>query len=62
MSRPAATKALIHAAAMDCALRSMRAAGRKAMSDADRDAYDVEFERLVDAIGGIDAWVDLPSK
>jgi hypothetical protein len=56
------TKALIYAAATDAAVRNMRSAGRAVMSDEDRDAYQIEFDRIVAAIGGIDAWVDLPSK
>lgn len=60
--RPALTKALIYAAALDAGLRNMRAAGRTAMNDADRDAADDEFDRLFQLIGGPDGWVDLPSK
>ena len=56
------TKAIIYAAAMDAAERSKKLRGLSVMDDEANDAYHAEFDRLLAAIGGDEAWMDLPSK
>jgi hypothetical protein len=54
------TKKLIYAASWDAAERSKRGRG---LSTWDEEAYDAacaEFNRLVEAIGGPEGWMDLP--
>lgn len=54
------TKGLIYAAALDAAERSKRERGIRIMDDAASDAYHAEFDRLFNAIGGVDGWMELP--
>jgi hypothetical protein len=55
------TRALVHAAAMDAAKASMRAAGRSAMNDEDADRFHAVFEALFQRIGGSEGWLELES-
>ncbi len=54
------TKVIIYAAAMDAAKRSVRNRGGTIMDNKASDAYFAEFERLYEAIGGNEGWMELP--
>jgi hypothetical protein len=54
------TKALIYAAATDAAERSRRKRGLAAWDEEASDVYCEEFNRLFEAIGGADGWINLP--
>lgn len=56
------SKAIIHAAARDAGNRS---ADRRGLSSWDKEANNAAhavFEKLFEAIGGTDGWIDLPIK
>jgi hypothetical protein len=54
------TKAIVYAAALDAAHRSMRKRGLAVMDDEGNDACHAEFDRLFEAIGGAEGWIELP--
>ena len=56
------TKAIITALAKDAAERSRRARNIDMMDEEAHDAYCDEFYRMVELIGGDEAWIDLPNK
>ena len=56
------TKALVYAAALDAAERSKRVRRSSVTDDEAAEAYQAEFDRLFEAIGGPEGWIDLPSK
>jgi hypothetical protein len=60
MARIKLTKALIYAAATDAAERSRRERGLTDWDEEASDAYCEEFNRLFEAIGGAEGWMDLP--
>ena len=62
MTTTIVTKALVYAAALDAAERSKRLRRSPVMDDEAAAAYDAEFDRLFEAIGGPQGWIDLPSK
>ena len=56
------TKEAIYAAAMNAAERSKRSRGLKAWDEQAHDAGCAEFNRLFEAVGGPEGWIDLPAK
>lgn len=55
--RPEMTKAIMYAASSDMAAKARR---NGADQEQQAQAFQDEFDRLFAAIGGVEAWIDLP--